>query len=426
MNLDSPLSPGLYAIRPEAIAKPYAARVRASVGPDGYSQPFGLVGDVAVVSIDGILTQRGGYWTDGYDAIADRVRAALAEPRARAVMLKLNSPGGMAAGAFATARMLRDAAKAAGKTMVAYADEEACSGAYALACAASKVYLPASGCIGSIGVLSVVSSVARKLAAEGIDAKVIRSGARKAEGHPIDPLSDEVIAAEQGYVDALAGQFFELVAEARPGLTTAKIKALEASVYLGAEAVSVGLADAVCTFEEALRFAVSNPATPVTTNASTPPRIKTMSEKLAAAVHAMTGTTNDDEALGRLAAYKANSDRVPALEKSLADLGAKATASERDQLVAQGVRDSKVTPAQRDAFASGKGFLATLSTEQLRGYLAEAHPIGAGPTDGPKPPSELPSASADVSLSDEEKRIAKSMGVSEAEMLATKKANLSR
>ena len=62
----------------------------------------------------------------------------------------------------------------------------------------------------------------------------------------------------------------------------------------------------------------------------------------------------------------------------------------------------------------------------LRGYLAEAHPIGAGPTDGPKPPSELPSASADVSLSDEEKRIAKSMGVSEAEMLATKKANLSR
>ena len=90
-----------------------------------------------------------------------------------------------------------------------------------------------------------------------------------------------------------------------------------------------------------------------------------MSEKLAAAVHAMTGTTNDDEALGRLAAYKANSDRVPALEKSLADLGAKATASERDQLVAQGVRDSKVTPAQRDAFASGKGFLATLSTDLL-------------------------------------------------------------
>lgn len=417
MNLDSSaLEPGAYAIRPEAIAKPMAARVRAAIGPDGYSQPFGLVGDVAVVSIDGVLMQRGGYWYDGYDAVVDRVRAALAEPRAARVMLKLNSPGGMAAGAFATARVLRAAAKAAGKPLLAYADEEACSGAYALACAASRIFLPASGQMGSVGVFSVVSSMSRALAAAGIDARVVRSGARKAAGHPIDPLSEEVLAAEQAFVDALAAQFFELVAEAR-GLTAAQVQAFEARVFLGAEAVSAGLADAVTTFEEALQLAASTPAT-------TSPRIKTMSEKLAAAVHAMTGTTNDDEALGRLAAYKANSDRVPGLERQLADVSAKATASERDQLVAEGFRDLKITPAQRDAYAAGKGFLASLSTEQLRGYVAEAHPVGAAQGDLPKPPLGLPSASADVTLTDEEKRQARKIGVSEEDMLATKRAEL--
>ena len=84
-----------------------AARVRAELGADGWPKPYGMAGDVAVVSVDGPLMQRGGYWWDGHDAVAERVKAALAEPRARAVVMKLNSPGGIAAGCFAAAQVRR-------------------------------------------------------------------------------------------------------------------------------------------------------------------------------------------------------------------------------------------------------------------------------------------------------------------------------
>lgn len=405
-------------IREDALSRRWAARVPLTRAPDGMPMPYGLVGDVAVVSVDGPLQQRGASWWDGYDSVTDRIKAALSDPRARAVVLKLNSPGGVAAGCFEAVRAIRAAVQASGKTLVAYADEMACSGAYALACAASKIYLPASGEVGSIGVISSVVSMRRALEESGFDVRVVRSGARKALGHPADPISDEAVAREQADVDALAGQFFALVSSAR-GLTTDAVSALEGDTRMGAAAVAAGLADAVCTFDEALSLTRSLPA--ATVAAPTTKGFSTMSEKLTAAVLALAGTTNEDEALGRLGAWKDTAARVPGLELELTSLRATKAQDEREALLSQGERELRITPAQASAARAGTGFLASLSTPQLKAYLAESVPLAKPPV---QQPAEIPNAATEVTLTAEEKRQAASLGISEADMLATKKAHL--
>ena len=151
-----------------------------------------------------------------------------------------------------------------------------------------------------------------------------------------------------------------------------------------------------------------------------------MSEKLSAAVLALAGTTDEDTALGRIAAWKDGAARAVTLETEVATQRATLARDERAALLAGAVADRKVTPAQAEAARSGQGFLASLSTEQLRAYVAEAVPVAGASTEAVRPPAELPGAQAEVVLNDEEKRQARSMGVSEADMLATKKAHLAR
>jgi ClpP class serine protease len=413
------------AIDPRALGRRWAswreaARVRAAVGPDGWPLPYAMVEGVAVVSVDGPLMQRGGYWWDGHDSVADRVKAALAEPKARAVVMKLNSPGGIAAGCFEAARVIRAAAQRSGKPLVAFADEMACSAAYALACAADRIYLPPSGEVGSVGVLSAVVSMKRAFDEEGIDAVVIRSGPRKALGHPLDPMSDAAVAAEQATVDALAAQFYALVASSRR-MTADAVAALEGDVRMGASAVAAGLADGVMTFDEAIRAASSTPATPApTTKGNT-----TMSDKLSAAVLALTGTTDDDTALGKLTAWKDSHARLPGVEQQLAALSQAREAGEREAVITAAVAARKVTPARAAALRAGTDPLCALPTKALAAHFEESPALAAAPGADPiTPPAKAPAAAAEVTLNDEEKRMAKSMNISEADMLATKRAHL--
>lgn len=413
------------AIDPRALGRRWAswreaARVRNAVGSDGWPLPYAMVDGVAVVSVDGPLMQRGGWFWDGHDSVAERAKAAVADPKARAVVLKLNSPGGIAAGCFEAARTIRAAAQRAGKPLVAYADEMACSAAYALACVCDRVFLPPSGEVGSVGVLSAVVSMKRGLEADGVDAVVIRSGPRKALGHPLDPMSDAAVAAEQATVDALAAQFYALVAESRR-MTADAVAALEGDTRMGAAAVAAGLADAVMTFDEAIRAASTTPVTPAPITKGN----NTMSDKLSAAVLALTGTTDDDTALGKLTAWKEAHARLPGVEQQLAALTQAREAGEREAVISAALAARKVTPSRAANLRAGTDPLCALPTKALAAHFEESPTLAAAPGADPiAQPGKAPSAAAEVTLNDEERRIAAQMGISEADMLATKKAHL--
>jgi ClpP class serine protease len=248
------------------------------------------VGDakkVAVVHVRGPLDHHDEGWGDSYDAIRARVESALSgadvreelERRKRwgdaeegetaddsppsAVLLRLDSPGGVVSGLNETVKALRKMGSDAGIPLIAYVDEMATSAAYALACACDEVYLPASGIAGSIGVISTMADQTEADKRMGIRVVTITSGARKSDGHPHVPISDDAVDAEQGRVDKLARQFYRLVEGARLGLSAAKIKGYEAGIFLGSEAVDAGLADGVMAFDEVVgELASSSSAKP--------------------------------------------------------------------------------------------------------------------------------------------------------------------
>lgn len=208
-------------------------------------EPYQLAADgkCAVVSINGPLTYAPAQF-DTYDGIRARYDLALASS-APIVVLKINSPGGEVSGTFDTSRYMRARAAAAGKVLLTYVEAQASSSGYALASAGSQIFCSETASLGSIGVIQCMKSEARAAQAAGIDFAVITSGARKADGNPLVPISDEARESAQASVDTMAGLFFALVKEHR-GIDA---KPLEARSLTGAGAVSAGLADGVLRWD---------------------------------------------------------------------------------------------------------------------------------------------------------------------------------
>lgn len=151
-------------------------------------------------------------------------------------------------------------------------------------------------------------------------------------------------------------------------------------------------------------------------------------EDLITKVAAMCGSTDPDTILGKLAAWKGASEQLATTQAKLADIEAREAkareATTRESLVSEALTARKITPDEAAKIRSGAGFLGALPTDALRAMLAERGAIVSAPGAGPRQPSEPPAGDDEVKLNDEEKRQAKAMGVSEADMLTTKKRHL--
>ena len=230
---------GLLAIAPTAFMGMFVAP------PAPPERPVLVSGDIALVDVTGPLVHHAGGWEDSYDSIVDRVTTALAASDVARVVMVIDSPGGVMHGAFDAARTLRERARAAGKPLLAWIRGDGCSAAYALACAASNIQVSASSCIGSIGVLVARLDQTAADSAMGVAYTMFQSGQRKPYGNPHVRVSPGEFATAQAQVDALAEVFFDTVSALRPSLSADALRALEAGIYVGAEAVRLGLADGV-------------------------------------------------------------------------------------------------------------------------------------------------------------------------------------
>lgn len=360
--------------------------------------PYDLAEGVAIIDVEGPIAQRAWFCIDGYDSISDRLAQALGDARVRSVMLRLNSPGGAAAGAFEWTRRMRDTVAASGKRVVAYADEMAFSGAYAVAVVADEIVLPETGCVGSVGVIASMVSRARANTLAGVDVRVIHAGAEKPDGHPAMPIDDAAVARAQREIDQLAAVFHRWVAERR-GVTPEAIAALEAGTRMGPEAVTAGLADRVLGYHALLsemqRAAQATPKTPGASRATTT-RTKTMQDTTIAALTAATGETDPEAAvLALLSQREQTTATVQRLSSDIAAANDRATAAQAR--VAEIERGAEIEAAK----AAGQwspaldGFLGSLSVEQLRAWRASApRVVPAGEVQPPTAPAS--GADADI------------------------------
>jgi signal peptide peptidase SppA len=205
---------------------------------------------VARVPIDGTLVHKlGGVapWSGmvGYDCLEKVIADAQDNKEVGAILLDIDSPGGEVAGCFDFARKLRTMGRSGGgKPIIAFANEMACSAAYAIASQCDAVMTTETGMVGSIGVWTMLVDMTKGLSQNGISATMIRAGDRKARGGPYEHADKETVTKLQDWVDGTWDIFCELVATTRP-LTAAAVKGLQGDWFVGSDALGLGLVDAV-------------------------------------------------------------------------------------------------------------------------------------------------------------------------------------
>lgn len=212
-------------------------------------------GDIGIMTIEGELVNRGAWigansGLTSYEGIEARLRTIAKDPRVKSIVLDIESPGGEAVGAMEMAATVRKVS--AEKPIHAIANGMAASAAYAIASGASRLYTTPTGLSGSIGVVLLHLDRSKELEKRGIKPTLIFAGAHKVDGHPFGPLPDSVAADLQAEVMQFYEQFVATVAAGRKNLTDKAIRATEARTFIGADAVKVGIADAVATFEDVL------------------------------------------------------------------------------------------------------------------------------------------------------------------------------
>lgn len=226
----------------------------APLPPPALRSPPAAKAGIAVLPIHGTLVRR----TVGLDAasgltsyqdIARQLDSAIADPSVAAIVLDIDSPGGESGGVFDLADRVRAAAQI--KPVWALANDMAYSAAYAIGSAASRFFVTRTGGVGSIGVIAMHADQSVKDAKDGVRYTTVFAGARKNDLNPHEPISDEAHAFLKREVDRIYGLFVDTVASHR-GLTSDAVRATEAGVFFGQDAVAAGLADAVGTFDDLL------------------------------------------------------------------------------------------------------------------------------------------------------------------------------
>jgi ClpP class serine protease len=227
-----------------------------SRGRERAPREYGVTEDgIALVPVLGTLTSRSmslrpASGMTGYDSVERAFEQAMSDPSVHGVLMQLDSPGGEAGGALEAARYV--ASLRGRKPIWAIADHQAASSSYALASATDRIVMPRGGEVGSVGVLGLNTDRSGELSQRGRKVTVFQRGARKADGHPFGPLEQEAADRIGARLDNLYSEFTELVSANR-GLSLDAVYRTEGDTFSGADAVRLGLADAVLDPREAMQ-----------------------------------------------------------------------------------------------------------------------------------------------------------------------------
>ena len=216
---------------------------------------------VAVIDVSGMIINapRPGLIQQGDNPVSElheKLQAAAHDPSVKAVVLRLNTPGGGVTASDAMYREVLRFRKETGKPVIALMMDVTASGGYYLACAADKIVTYPTSVVGSIGVIVQTISVKPALSKIGIQAEALTSGKNKDAGSPLSTLTEDHRQVLQGLVDDFYTRFVNIVRQARPDLPEAQFADLTDGRVLGGEqAAAVGLADAVGDIHDAHKLA---------------------------------------------------------------------------------------------------------------------------------------------------------------------------
>lgn len=217
-------------------------------------RPYQVVDRIAIIPVAGTLVNKSAYLQPysgmtGYNGIVSRLYQAVSDIDVDGILLDMDTPGGMVAGAFDCADTIARLRES--KPIWALANDMNTSAGQLIASAANRRLVTQTAKTGSIGVLMAHRDYSAAMGQAGIEITLIHSGRHKVDGNPYEKLPEDVRKSIQSQIDATRQMFAEKVAS-YTGLSVQAIMATEAAVYSGAEALDMGLADEMVNNTEAV------------------------------------------------------------------------------------------------------------------------------------------------------------------------------
>jgi len=219
----------------------FVAALSTAVAPTGGGAVFGA--RVAVVELEGTIVD--------VDDLLRELKAHRDNPQVKAVVLRINSPGGVVGPTqelHAAVMRLREA----GKPVVASLGAVAASGGYYVAVAADKIYANPGTLTGSIGVIFQLPNVDGLMKKVGVDYVVVKAGRYKDIGNIARPMAPEERRILQSLLDDVHAQFIAAVATGRKLDRTEVVGFADGRIVSGAQAKDLHMVDALGGLEEAL------------------------------------------------------------------------------------------------------------------------------------------------------------------------------
>jgi len=212
---------------------------------------------IAVIDVDGTLMDMAapGLFSEGENPVSllvEKLARARRDSRVKAVLLRINSPGGT----VVASELMHDEIthfKKTGKPVVAVIMDVGASGGYYIACACDEIIAQPSSITGSIGVVMQMFDIAGTLHKIGATTDAITSGAYKDAGSPFRQMKPEERAVFQSIVDDMFERFVAVVNEGRPKLDEAAVRRLaDGRVYSAKQALDAGLIDRITTLRKSI------------------------------------------------------------------------------------------------------------------------------------------------------------------------------
>jgi signal peptide peptidase SppA len=222
---------------------------------DTFGITYQISDNIAVVDISGGLIARdvvslSNFGMVSYESIKAEISDLLDDPAIDTIIGRFDSPGGMAAQNMDLSDFIYSS-RGQGKKLIAMVDDMAYSAAYGIASAFDEIWVTRTSGVGSVGVVSYHVDQSEYNKKMGVKIEYIYAGDKKVLGNPNEPLTEEGREEYQKEVTRLYNLFTATVAR-NLGLSVEAVKATEAGTFHGEEAIEIGFAHKVGTFDQLL------------------------------------------------------------------------------------------------------------------------------------------------------------------------------
>ena len=215
-----------------------------------------IINGVVVMPVIGSTTTHGDNCTLAYSDLEYVIALMENNPEAKGMVMRMDTPGGAVTGLNRLSKIIKNSSKPIGYSV----EGLCCSAGMYQAAFGDFVFVEEANTttLGSIGVLQILVDQSAALEKQGLKVTIQRGpkSNNKALGNSIEGYSEEFFAEETKILGKIEADFHKVMKAGRPNISE-QIWTDEAKTYTGAEAIKLGLADAVATLEESIQY-VSN------------------------------------------------------------------------------------------------------------------------------------------------------------------------